>query len=280
MAGRVFASARTRGMPCGAGLGIMTYASVPKSTTIKPPQQEPWEAASNATCGNARDQPPSQRHAACNLHSIVRSREGDDELSRPERPVASQPPSLHGLRSQLRPIEKPTMTPVVSCLWMTPRREPLFWNLPPRVHAHPLHKCVLTMVHPLEEKGAYWPASRRALAASEVPPRSLWAPVARGRMEYKGCVRSGRTTHRCALGASRSPPPDWTLRQGQRSFGCARPMNLAAARGNPCQCWGESCRGKAMQQNTAEVPRLRETMLRPPVRQCCGQRAAHAKRCR
>ena len=44
-----------------------------------------------ATCGNARDQPPSQRHAAWKLHSIVRNREGDDEWSRPEGPVASLP---------------------------------------------------------------------------------------------------------------------------------------------------------------------------------------------
>jgi hypothetical protein len=50
MAGRVSANARTRGMPCRAGLGIMgkKYASVAKSTTIHAPQLEQWEAASNS----------------------------------------------------------------------------------------------------------------------------------------------------------------------------------------------------------------------------------------
>ena len=47
VAGRVSANARTRGMPCGAGLDIMgnQYASVAKSTTIHAPQLKQWEAA-------------------------------------------------------------------------------------------------------------------------------------------------------------------------------------------------------------------------------------------
>jgi hypothetical protein len=199
--GRVFASARTRGMPCRAGLGIMgkTYASVAKSTTIRAPRLEQWEAAPNSQ----RERPPSQRHAACKLHSIGRNREGDDELSRPEGPVASLPARI---AFPVASYEKPTMTPVASCLWMTPRREPLFWNLPPRVHAHLLRKCVLTTVHPLEEKGAYWPASRRALQ----PPRSR-----RGLSRHLSHVGEWSTKAACDRGERRtgvlSEPADRSL---------------------------------------------------------------------
>ena len=66
----------------------------------------------------------------------------------------------------------PRGTPVASCRWMTPTREPPFWNLLPRVHAHLLVKCVWTTVHPVLEKGAYCSASRREMH----PPRSHRGP--------------------------------------------------------------------------------------------------------
>ncbi len=100
MAGRVSANARTRGMPCRAGF-VSWANNTHLSPTVRRFTPHSWSNGRQpptATCGNARDQPPSQRHVAWKLNSIVRNREDDDELSRPEGPVASIP---HGLRSEV-----------------------------------------------------------------------------------------------------------------------------------------------------------------------------------
>jgi hypothetical protein len=80
---------------CPAGRGLVSWANTtrlsPKVRRFTPHSWSNGRQPPTATCGNARDQPPSQRHAAWKLHSIVRNREGDDELSRPEGPVASLP---------------------------------------------------------------------------------------------------------------------------------------------------------------------------------------------
>ena len=80
---------------CPAGRGLVSWANnthlSPKVRRFTPHSWSNGRQPPTATCGNARDQPPSQRHAAWKLHSIVRNREGDDELSRPEGPVASLP---------------------------------------------------------------------------------------------------------------------------------------------------------------------------------------------
>jgi hypothetical protein len=80
---------------CPAGRGLVSWAHKthlsPKVRRFTPHSWSNGRQPPTATCGNARDQPPSQRHAAWKLHSIVRNREGDDEFSRPEGPVASLP---------------------------------------------------------------------------------------------------------------------------------------------------------------------------------------------
>ena len=80
---------------CPAGRGLVSWANnthlSPKVRRFTPHSWSNGRQPPTATCGNARDQPPSQRHAAWKLHSIVRNRAGDDELSRPEGPVASLP---------------------------------------------------------------------------------------------------------------------------------------------------------------------------------------------
>ncbi len=80
---------------CPAGRGLVSWAKSthlsPKVRRFTPHSWSNGRQPPTATCGNARDQPPSQRHAAWKLHSIVRNRAGDDELSRPEGPVASLP---------------------------------------------------------------------------------------------------------------------------------------------------------------------------------------------
>ncbi len=80
---------------CPAGRGLVSWANnthlSPKVRRFTPHSWSNGRQPPTATCGNARDQPPSQRHAASKLHSIVRNSEGDDELSRPEGPVASLP---------------------------------------------------------------------------------------------------------------------------------------------------------------------------------------------
>jgi len=80
---------------CPAGRGLVSWANnthlSPKVRRFTPHSWSNGRQPPTATCGNARDQPPSQRHAAWKLHSIVRNREGDDELSRPEGPVAGLP---------------------------------------------------------------------------------------------------------------------------------------------------------------------------------------------
>ena len=80
---------------CPAGRGLVSWANnthlSPKVRRFTPHSWSNGRQPPTATCGNARDQPPSQRHAAWKLHSIVRNREGDDEFSRPEGPVASLP---------------------------------------------------------------------------------------------------------------------------------------------------------------------------------------------
>ena len=80
---------------CTAGRGLASLANnthlSPKVRRFTPHSWSNGRQPPTATCGNARDQPPSQRHAAWKLHYIVRNREGDDELSRPEGPVASLP---------------------------------------------------------------------------------------------------------------------------------------------------------------------------------------------
>ena len=80
---------------CPAGRGLVSWAKSthlsPKVRRFTPHSWSNGRQPPTATCGNARDQPPSQRHAAWKLHSIVRNREGDDELSRPEGPVAGLP---------------------------------------------------------------------------------------------------------------------------------------------------------------------------------------------
>ncbi len=80
---------------CPAGRSLVSWAN---NTHLSPKVRRftlhSWSNGRQpptATCGNARDQPPSQRHAAWKQHCIVRNREGDDELSRPEGPVASLP---------------------------------------------------------------------------------------------------------------------------------------------------------------------------------------------
>ena len=77
---------------CPAGRGLVSWAKSthlsPKVRRFTPHSWSNGRQPPTATCGNARDQPPSQRHAAWKLHSIVRNRAGDDELSRPEGPVA------------------------------------------------------------------------------------------------------------------------------------------------------------------------------------------------
>ncbi len=87
---------------CPAGRGLVSWANnkhlSPKVRRFTPHSWSNGRQPPTATCGNARDQPPSQRHAAWELHSIVRNREGDDELSRPESPSRA---SLHGLRSEV-----------------------------------------------------------------------------------------------------------------------------------------------------------------------------------
>jgi hypothetical protein len=76
---------------CPAGWGLVSWAkSAHLSPKVRRFTTHSWSNGRQpptATCDNARDQPPSQRHAAWKLHSIVRNREGDDELSRPEGPV-------------------------------------------------------------------------------------------------------------------------------------------------------------------------------------------------
>ena len=80
---------------CSAGRGLVSWANnthlSPKVRRFTPHSWSNGRQPPTATCGNARDQRPSQRHAAWKLHSIVRNREGDDEWSRPEGPVASLP---------------------------------------------------------------------------------------------------------------------------------------------------------------------------------------------
>ena len=80
---------------CPAGRGLVSWANnthlSPKVRRFTPHSWSNGRQPPTATCGNARDQPPSQRHAAWKLHSIVRNRAGDDELSRPEGPVAGLP---------------------------------------------------------------------------------------------------------------------------------------------------------------------------------------------
>ena len=77
---------------CPAGRGLVSWAKCthlsPKVRQFTPHSWSNGRQSPTATCGNARDQPPSQRHAAWKLHCIVRNRAGDDELSRPEGPVA------------------------------------------------------------------------------------------------------------------------------------------------------------------------------------------------
>ena len=69
---------------CSAGRGLVSWANnthlSPKVRRFTPHSWSNGRQPPTATCGNARDQPPSQRHAAWKLHSIVRNREGDDEL--------------------------------------------------------------------------------------------------------------------------------------------------------------------------------------------------------
>ena len=78
---------------CPAGRSLVSWANnthlSPKVRRFTPRRWSNGRQPPTATCGNARDQPPSQRHAAWKLHSIVRNREGDDKLSRPEGPVAN-----------------------------------------------------------------------------------------------------------------------------------------------------------------------------------------------
>jgi len=80
---------------CPARRGLVSWANIthlsPKVRRFTPHSWSNGRQPPTATCGNARDQPPSQRHAAWKLHSIVRNRAGDDELSRPEGPVAGLP---------------------------------------------------------------------------------------------------------------------------------------------------------------------------------------------
>ena len=68
---------------CPAGRGLVSWAKSthlsPKVRRFTPHSWSNGRQPPTATCGNARDQPPSQRHAAWKLHCIVRNREGDDE---------------------------------------------------------------------------------------------------------------------------------------------------------------------------------------------------------
>ncbi len=68
---------------CPAGRGLVSWAKSthlsPKVRRFTPHSWSNGRQPPTATCGNARDQPPSQRHAAWKLHSIVRNRAGDDE---------------------------------------------------------------------------------------------------------------------------------------------------------------------------------------------------------